>query len=148
MSDLRDLLGYDFGDSGELEKRARALGRQREEFVELFGESLRVSEYEALEELCAQYNARIEDWKPEGDYLGIKVEDGHVVTIQTPIHVRPQNGRLDVPYFPQLQTLHCGGNELVELDLTQNPQLQTLYCRGNRLGELDLTQNPQLQKLN
>ncbi len=49
--------------------------------------------------------------------------------------------------FVNLEVLHCGSNQLVEMDLSQNPNLRVLVCNSNELNSLSLTQNSNLIEL-
>lgn len=42
-------------------------------------------------------------------------------------------------YFPALEELYCGENDLTKLDLSKNPALTVLLCGQNRLTSLDVT---------
>lgn len=50
-------------------------------------------------------------------------------------------------YFTELEYLHCGDNNLQELDVSQNTKLNTLYCFFNNINELDVSNNPELVEL-
>lgn len=53
-----------------------------------------------------------------------------------------------IAYFPNLQYLDCGSNQLTSLDVSANPALQELYCYSNQLiiiannGQFDLSTLP------
>ena len=48
---------------------------------------------------------------------------------------------------PNLNSLSCGGNNLIDLDITQNPNLELLYSFTNPLVNLDISQNTNLTHL-
>lgn len=61
-----------------------------------------------------------------------------------------QNSFLDyVPttFWPNLSYLHCGQNDISNLDITQNPLLEVLILDFNPLTSIDVTQNSLLKEL-
>lgn len=52
-----------------------------------------------------------------------------------------------VEYFTNLETLHCGNNNLSSLDVSKNTKLKTLYCYSNSLSSLSISSNSQLEEL-
>ena len=52
-----------------------------------------------------------------------------------------------IEYFPNLDTLLVGYNELKELDVSKNPSLTRIRCCDNKITELDLTKNKQLEDI-
>lgn len=52
-----------------------------------------------------------------------------------------------IEYFPSLQELICGMNQLTSLDLSRNTSLTELECYSNRLKGLDLSNNIALTKV-
>ena len=53
-----------------------------------------------------------------------------------------------IEFFPNLQKLYCGENNLTSLDVSQNTALLELDCSQNNLTSLDVSQNTALQDLN
>jgi len=54
---------------------------------------------------------------------------------------------IGIGYFTNLETLHCGNNNLSSLDVSKNTKLKTLYCYSNSLSSLSISSNSQLQEL-
>lgn len=52
-----------------------------------------------------------------------------------------------IGYFTNLETLHCGNNNLSSLDVSKNTKLKTLYCYSNSLSSLSISSNSQLEEL-
>ncbi|MBQ6971223.1 MAG: leucine-rich repeat domain-containing protein, partial [Synergistaceae bacterium] len=52
-----------------------------------------------------------------------------------------------IEWFAALETLHCSGNSLTELDVSNNTTLTTLYCNYNQLPALDVSKNTTLTTL-
>ena len=52
-----------------------------------------------------------------------------------------------IEFFGYLEELHCGHNNLTELDVSQNIRLITLYCQYNKIIELDVSKNSNLSYL-
>ena len=52
-----------------------------------------------------------------------------------------------IQFFPNLQLLSCGENQLTKLDMSQNPALEELYGYENQLTSLDVSQNAKLKIL-
>ena len=52
-----------------------------------------------------------------------------------------------IEFFPNLQRLSCGENQLTKLDMSQNPALEELYAYENQLTSLDVSQNAKLEIL-
>ncbi|NLJ14212.1 MAG: T9SS type A sorting domain-containing protein, partial [Ignavibacteria bacterium] len=52
-----------------------------------------------------------------------------------------------IRHMPNLKTLVCYRNSLIELDLSNNIELEELDCSNNRLNNLDVTNNVKLIKL-
>lgn len=53
-----------------------------------------------------------------------------------------------IEHFTFLQSLHCEGNKLTNLDVSKNSRLTTLSCLGNLLTELDVSKNTELIEIN
>lgn len=53
-----------------------------------------------------------------------------------------------IEYFPNLEELNCGENQISNLDLSQNTKLLVLYTDENPISTLDLTHNPELKVFN
>ena len=65
----------------------------------------------------------------------IKVADNGIVSLK------------GIEYFTNLVELHCGYNQLTELNVSKNTLLEYLYCGGNQLTKLDVSGNTALWRL-
>ncbi|MGI6369362.1 MAG: T9SS type A sorting domain-containing protein [Ignavibacteria bacterium] len=52
-----------------------------------------------------------------------------------------------IQHMPNLKTLRCYRNSLIELDVSKNTRLEKLDCSENRISNLDLSKNIKLEKL-
>ncbi|WP_109301719.1 T9SS type A sorting domain-containing protein [Aquimarina sp. AU474] len=57
------------------------------------------------------------------------------------------NDLTGIEAFINLETLHCGENNLTVLELTENTQLKTVIAINNQISVLDVSQNIQLENL-
>jgi len=57
------------------------------------------------------------------------------------------NEYVPTTFWPNLNFLHCGNNNITFIDVTQNPLLEELTLNSNPLTSLDVTQNPLLNLL-
>ena len=53
----------------------------------------------------------------------------------------------EIIFFPNLESLYCGKNQLTSLNLSKNTALKTLYCQNNYLTSLSLSNNTALEYL-
>lgn len=53
----------------------------------------------------------------------------------------------EIIFFPNLESLYCGKNQLTSLNLSKNTALKTLDCQNNQLISLNLSNNTALESL-
>ena len=74
--------------------------------------------------------------------------DTDLATLLSGLHCGSnQLTELDLSCVPNLTELHCQLNSFTELDLSRVPNLTELHCGSNQLTELDLSCVPKLTKL-
>ena len=52
-----------------------------------------------------------------------------------------------IAFFPNLETLSCGNNQLTSIDVSKNENLKYLGCQNNPITSLDLSNNQSLEYL-
>ncbi|MBQ5680987.1 MAG: hypothetical protein IIV20_05860 [Bacteroidaceae bacterium] len=78
-------------------------------------------------------------------YTDISGNKSYYIAIDAP--ERGISSLKGLEYFPKLELLNVGENNLTELDLTPCPQLKTVYCHRNQLTSLNMANNKSLETL-
>lgn len=78
-------------------------------------------------------------------YTDISGNKSYCIAIDAP--ERGISSLKGLEYFPKLELLNVGENNLTELDLTPCPQLKTVYCHRNQLTSLNMANNKSLETL-